>query len=92
MVKRVILFSCFMLFCVMVLIQCTSSNQNTTLDGTNLVNERCGVCHTQDKVTAAAHSLEEWTVIVERMISKGAILSGQEKQVLIEYLAATYPQ
>jgi len=35
--------------------------------------------------------LEEWTTTVERMTGKGAQLNAEEKQVLVSYLALTYP-
>ncbi len=62
----------------------------STLDGATLMDERCSVCHSTKRITSAAMTLDEWTTVVDRMINKGADLSADERQVLIDYLAATY--
>jgi cytochrome c5 len=69
-------------------------NQKNTsaVDGANLINEKCNSCHAASRVTSAAHTREEWTATVERMISHGANLTDTEKQLLIDYLAALYPK
>jgi cytochrome c5 len=63
----------------------------TTLDGQTLLQERCTVCHSLDRVTSAHKTADQWTTTVERMVGKGAQLDAQEKQTLIDYLAQTYP-
>jgi competence protein ComEA len=59
-------------------------------DGASLMQERCSVCHSLDRVTSAHKTTAEWTTTVERMISHGAQLDSQEQQTLVEYLAANY--
>jgi mono/diheme cytochrome c family protein len=63
----------------------------TASDGAALVQERCTECHTLARVEAKSESLAEWTMIVDQMIANGANLNGQERQAVIDYLAATYP-
>jgi hypothetical protein len=66
------------------------SSGGSTLDGQTLMQERCSVCHSLDRVTTAHKSLDQWTVSVQRMIAHGAQLNSQEEQTLVAYLAATY--
>jgi len=62
----------------------------TAADGATLLQERCSVCHTTDRITQARKTSAEWDTTVTRMIGKGAQLSSEEKTVLVDYLAATY--
>jgi hypothetical protein len=58
---------------------------STTLDGQALVQERCVSCHDLGRV-------EQVGKTVERMVSKGANLSAEEQERVIEYLAEEYPK
>jgi predicted small secreted protein len=70
----------------------TSSSGNTgPLDGKTLMQERCSVCHSTERITSAHKTADQWKVTVERMISHGAHLNATEQQTLIGYLAQTYP-
>lgn len=68
----------------------TISGEASTLDGAALLEERCTVCHTADKITQAQKSADQWESTVTRMVNKGTQLTDDEKAVLVEYLAATY--
>jgi len=70
----------------------TNSGGNTgALDGKTLMQERCSVCHSTERITSAHKTADQWKVTVERMISHGAHLNATEQQTLIGYLAQTYP-
>jgi mono/diheme cytochrome c family protein len=61
----------------------------TALDGNALIDERCTVCHTRDRIDAkmaAGADLDAWTTTVDRMIGKGAQLSDDERQAVLDYL------
>jgi hypothetical protein len=60
------------------------------LDAEALLQERCTVCHTLDRVMRASKSHEEWERTVVRMIGHGAVLDDEEQSVIIDYLAQTY--
>ena len=62
------------------------------VDGATLMNERCSVCHTTDRIKNAKKSQADWDATVTRMIGHGAKLSAAEKPVLVDYLAKTYGQ
>lgn len=68
-----------------------SSQGSTAPDGQALFQERCTSCHSADRAMTAHKTADEWKVTVERMISHGAKLNTQEQQILIDYLAQTYP-
>lgn len=55
-----------------------------------LLRERCASCHTLDRVEQSRKTAEEWERTVNRMVGRGARLTGEEKQALIAYLAAQY--
>lgn len=60
------------------------------LDGAALLDTRCSVCHSTDRVKRARKTAEQWEQTVTRMIGKGAQLTEAEKKVLVDYLANTY--
>ena len=86
----------FTLLAGMVLASCGSGNSPQTTssagssDGQTLMQERCSVCHSTERITSAHKTTDQWATTVERMISHGAQLSTQEQQTLIDYLAANY--
>jgi len=58
-----------------------------------LVDQRCGRCHTLDRVYKTAETPDEWSATVTRMVSyaagsAGAIQPGEDQQI-IAYLSAT---
>ena len=59
-------------------------------NGPNLLEARCAVCHPTSKVKVLKRSPGQWDAIVAGMMKKGAILSGEEKKTLVDYLAKTY--
>jgi cytochrome c5 len=64
----------------------------SALDGKSLVEERCTQCHDLGRVEQAKKTAEEWKATVERMVGKGAQLNQAEQEVVIQYLAETYPK
>lgn len=60
------------------------------LNGQTLLEERCVTCHTLENITVITGSYEEWEIIVDRMIQRGANLTDEEKSILLEYLAENY--
>ena len=58
-----------------------------------LVDQRCGRCHSLDRVYKTVEPADQWREIVARMVeyaagSAGALRQGEDQQI-IEYLAAT---
>lgn len=72
----------------------TSGEQPTptpVLDGEELLQTRCTECHTLSRVEREALTRDQWEKVVEDMIIEGTILQTVEKEVLLDYLAETYP-
>ncbi len=62
----------------------------TTLDGKGLLEARCVTCHTLAKVASEHGDATQWQRTVSEMVQKGAQLTTEEQQVLVEYLAANF--
>jgi len=61
-----------------------------TLDGNALIDERCTVCHTRERIDMQDKDEAGWTQTVDRMISYGAQLDEAERQAVINYLVETH--
>lgn len=69
---------------------CFAAEKAPAIDGAELLEKRCSVCHPSAKPKAAKKSKEQWEATVTRMMGKGAKLSADEKKALIDHLAKTY--
>jgi quinoprotein glucose dehydrogenase len=55
-----------------------------------LVEKTCGTgCHSVEVVTSQRMNQDEWSAIVQNMVTRGAQASDPEVRVLVEYLART---
>lgn len=59
-------------------------------DGATLLEQRCSVCHPSARPKSKQKTPEQWDATVTRMMGKGAKLSPEEKQLLVDYLSKTY--
>jgi mono/diheme cytochrome c family protein len=55
--------------------------------GKELVESRCALCHTLERVTIRGRSRQEWETTLHDMSERGAQLSAAEMQTLATYLA-----
>lgn len=60
------------------------------INGAELLEKRCSVCHPSAKPKAAKKTAEQWEATVTRMMGKGAKLSADEKKALVDHLSKTY--
>ena len=70
---------------------CGSSGDDVALDGKSLLEDRCSECHALSRVEKAAKTRDEWNTTISRMVSLGAELNSEEREILLDYLEATYP-
>jgi competence protein ComEA len=56
--------------------------------GAALVQRRCSICHTVDRINAAQKDEAGWNSTIDRMRSKGAVVSEQEQKDLVAYLVS----
>ena len=68
----------------------SGSTGGSTADGQTLMQQRCTVCHSADRITSAQKTAAQWKTTVDQMINNGAQLSPAEEQTLVTYLAQTY--
>ena len=100
MEKRIISLITILLLIIMagtMLASCGSSSTTASSSsgggsnaGATLMQTRCSVCHSLDRVTSAHKTADQWKISVDRMINRGAQLSPEEEQTLINYLAQNY--
>lgn len=55
-----------------------------------LLETRCTLCHTLERVAKEKADRSGWEKIVERMKGHGAKLDDDEREVLVDYLTAAY--
>jgi len=67
-----------------------STSSGSGSDGQALMQARCSVCHSTDRITSSHKTAEQWKSTVDRMINNGAQLTSQEEQTLVDYLSQTY--
>lgn len=53
-----------------------------------LITERCSTCHSVDIVFTANFSQNEWSSLIDLMIERGAIVTMDEKAMMIDWLVA----
>jgi mono/diheme cytochrome c family protein len=68
----------------------TPSPENAAIDGATLLQNRCGSCHSVEKVTNKTKSAKGWEANISRMVKKGAKLTEEEKAILVDYMAKNY--
>lgn len=57
--------------------------------GSKLLEERCYRCHPTG-INTMGRSAADWDAVVVRMVNKGAVITTQEKTVLVDYLAKSF--
>lgn len=58
--------------------------------GEQLVAERCNTCHAIASVLVRRAPPEEWQELVDRMVTYGAQVNGEEVEAIVRYLSAEY--
>lgn len=67
-----------------------ATGESLAAAGAILLDARCSGCHSADRAKRERKSRDKWEETVTRMMANGALLSGEEKVVLIDYLAKIY--
>jgi len=66
---------------------------NVTLapgDGSNIVAEKCSLCHGVDRVVATKRTRAQWTSIVNRMVYLGAPITPDQQKTVLQYLGTNF--
>jgi len=97
--SSLIIFLLLVIFAGMILAACGSTaaptssgnaSAGSSAEGQTLMQLRCSVCHSLNRVTSTKKTAEQWKTTVDRMINNGAQLTPSEEQTLVNYLAQTY--
>lgn len=60
-------------------------------DGKAIVQRACVGCHALKVVTSKRATAEEWSTVVNQMVSRGADVEDDEIEALIAYLSKNFP-
>jgi competence ComEA-like helix-hairpin-helix protein len=69
-----------------------ASDENTLPpgEGQAIVQQKCSSCHALKVVTGKSASRQQWSTIVDQMITRGADVSDDEIDTLLDYLAKNF--
>jgi len=59
--------------------------------GKQIFEDKCTVCHEADITAGQRLTRQAWTREVEKMVRWGAVVTDDEKEPLVDFLAKTYP-
>lgn len=66
---------------------------DTTLEegeGKDLVVKKCTVCHDLERIPARRRDRLGWEDVVDNMKSRGADITAEDRQTIVDYLTAHY--
>jgi cytochrome c5 len=58
--------------------------------GKAIVERTCASCHAIKVVTTKRASKEQWSTIIDQMLSKGADLNDDEVEIVVDYLSKNF--
>src|SRR4029077_3210143 len=61
-------------------------------NGKKIVETACTTCHAATMITNSGHTLEDWKLVMERMVSAGAEVPQNQIAMVTEYLAKSFPE
>jgi competence ComEA-like helix-hairpin-helix protein len=69
-----------------------ASDENTLPpgEGQAIVQQKCASCHALKVVTGKKASRQQWSTIVDRMITRGADVDDDDIDTLLDYLAKNF--
>jgi competence ComEA-like helix-hairpin-helix protein len=59
-------------------------------DGKEIVEQKCGGCHAMKVVTSKRASPQQWSALVNQMVTRGADIEDEDIQTVIDYLAKSF--
>jgi competence ComEA-like helix-hairpin-helix protein len=69
-----------------------ASDENTLPpgEGQAIVQQKCASCHALKVVTGKRASRQQWSTVVDQMLTRGADVSDDEIDTLLDYLAKNF--
>jgi competence protein ComEA len=59
-------------------------------EGQAIVQQKCASCHALKVITARKASRQQWSTTVDQMIARGADVSDDDVETLVDYLAKNF--
>jgi len=69
----------------------TSANVAGNVDPKTVVTRVCSACHALETVTNSKMDRASWKGTVDNMVTRGAVATPREINLIVDYLARTYP-
>ena len=98
MIKKWLLIALIALFLLSLIVACAQSGATPIPEVVDegegggdveaLIIEKCGTCHTADRVFREDYTRQGWSNVFDDMINKGAKVSPEEKEIMIDWLLA----
>jgi cytochrome c5 len=60
--------------------------QNASDPAAVLVEQKCTMCHTLERVDSASYDAATWSQVIDRMKQNGLVITDDEKATIAEYL------
>jgi len=65
----------------------TTNERDASDPAKSLVDSKCSMCHSLDRVYSAEKTAAEWESTIDRMKSNGLVVTDEEYAQIVEYLA-----
>lgn len=94
MIKKWFIISLTGMILLVLIAACTQTAATPVLDELDdaqieaLIVDKCSDCHTADRVFQEDYSETQWSAVFDDMINKGADVSPEEKEVMIDWLVS----
>jgi competence protein ComEA len=77
---------------ILYLVAAVTSDPNTLPpgDGQAIVQQKCANCHALKVITAKKASKQQWSTIIDQMITRGADVSDDDIEILVDYLTKNF--
>lgn len=58
--------------------------------GAQTLQRVCSACHTPERILAARKSRAQWDEVMDKMVSRGAVITDTDYEILMPYLVKSY--
>lgn len=65
----------------------TTGNGDSADPAKSLVDSKCSMCHSLDRVYSAEKTAAQWEATIDRMKSNGLVVTDEEYAQILEYLS-----
>lgn len=52
-----------------------------------LVDQKCTMCHTRERIDSASYDAATWTSTIDRMKKSGLVITDEDAATIVEYLS-----